>query len=149
MAVNRFYCWVIYLWHSEVGDVGKRGSTADAALCAGRRRLRGNAICALVTDYYPSRVASTYLRHDHATGGIIPGACALTGSWILTHFAAGDFRHPVRDMLLMLPALRQNHRQKRVPKDRITHFRDTVTLSKTYRGNVLIYAACSASFLRG
>ncbi len=52
-------------------------------------------------------------------------------------------------LLLMLPALRlkPSVKARTEGQDKLTFA--TLLRSKTYRGNVLIYAACSASFLRG
>ncbi|EBF9576915.1 Bcr/CflA family multidrug efflux MFS transporter, partial [Salmonella enterica subsp. enterica] len=77
-----------------------------------------------------------------------PALAPLLGSWILTHFSwqaifATLF---VITLLLMLPALRlkPSVKARTEGQDKLTFA--TLLRSKTYRGNVLIYAACSASF---
>ncbi|POT57503.1 Bcr/CflA family multidrug efflux MFS transporter [Citrobacter amalonaticus] len=103
---------------------------------------------ALVTDYYPSQKINRIFATIMPLVGLSPALAPLLGSWILTHFSwqaifATLF---VITLILMLPALRlkptakaRNDRQ-----DKLTFA--TLLRSKTYRGNVLIYAACSASF---
>lgn len=130
----------------------KRGSTADAALRAGRRRLRGNGNLASAGDRLLSfakinRIFATIMP----LVGLSPALAPLLGSWILTHFSwqaifATLF---VITLLLMLPALRlkPSGKARTEGQDKLTFA--TLLRSKTYRGNVLIYAACSASFLRG
>lgn len=80
--------------------------------------------------------------------GLSPALAPLLGSWILTHFSwqaifATLF---VITLLLMLPALRlkPSVKARTEGQDKLTFA--TLLRSKTYRGNVLIYAACSASF---
>lgn len=90
-----------------LGSLGMLWVESAAALLT-LRFVQAVGVCAatviwqaLVTDYYPSQKIKPYLRHDHATGGIIPGACALTGKLDTDAFLmAGDFRHPVRDYVV-------------------------------------------------
>ena len=104
---------------------------------------------ALVTDYYPSQKVNLYFCDHHAAGGSVSG----TGSSVRKlaagpFFLAGDFRHPVCHYRGADSAcfLAETHacKARSNSQDGLT-FTDLLR-SKTYRGNVLIYAACSASF---
>ncbi|EAM7491866.1 Bcr/CflA family multidrug efflux MFS transporter [Salmonella enterica] len=103
---------------------------------------------ALVTDYYPSQKINRIFATIMPLVGLSPALAPLLGSWILTHFSwqaifATLF---VITLLLMLPALRlkPSGKARTEGQDKLTFA--TLLRSKTYRGNVLIYAACSASF---
>ncbi|HGV9735490.1 MFS transporter [Salmonella enterica] len=103
---------------------------------------------ALVTDYYPSQKINRIFATIMPLVGLSPALAPLLGSWILTHFSwqaifATLF---VITLLLMLPALRlkPSVKARTEGQDKLTFA--TLLRSKTYRGNVLIYAACSASF---
>ncbi|EOW6743441.1 purine nucleoside transporter PunC [Cronobacter dublinensis] len=103
---------------------------------------------ALVTDRYPAQQARRIFATIMPLVGLSPALAPLLGSWILNHF---DWQAIfvvlfAITLLLMIPALRlpacapQNH-QEGEPLSFAMLLR-----SSTYSGNVLIYAACSASF---
>lgn len=103
---------------------------------------------ALVTDYYPSQKVNRIFATIMPLVGLSPALAPLLGSWILSHFSwqaifATLF---VITLILMLPALRLKPTAKARDdsQDKLTF--TTLLRSKAYRGNVLIYAACSASF---
>lgn len=103
---------------------------------------------ALVTDYYPSHKINRIFATIMPLVGLSPALAPLLGSWILTHlswqaiFATLFFI----TLLLMLPALflKPTTRARDDSNDKLTF--TTLLRAKAYRGNVLIYAACSASF---
>ncbi|EOC1340047.1 Bcr/CflA family multidrug efflux MFS transporter [Cronobacter dublinensis] len=103
---------------------------------------------ALVTDRYPAQQARRIFATIMPLVGLSPALAPLLGSWILNHF---DWQAIfvvlfAITLLLMIPALRlpagapQNHHEGE-PLSFAMLLR-----SSTYSGNVLIYAACSASF---
>jgi len=104
---------------------------------------------ALVTDYYPANRTNRIFATIMPLVGLSPALAPLLGSWILAHF---DWQAIFATLfaitlVLMIPAftLKAAHK-KETPAD-ITPVTFTSLLStKAYRGNVLIYAACSASF---
>ncbi|HGX0525429.1 TPA: purine nucleoside transporter PunC [Escherichia coli] len=103
---------------------------------------------ALVTDYYPSQKVNRIFATIMPLVGLSPALAPLLGSWLLVHFSwqaifATLFAITV---VLILPIfwLKPTTKARNNSQDGLTF---TVLLrSKTYRGNVLIYAACSASF---
>ena len=97
---------------------------------------------ALVTDYYPSQKVNRIFATIMPLVGLSPALAPLLGSWLLVHFSwqaifATLFAITV---VLILPTTKARNNSQ----DGLT-FTDLLR-SKTYRGNVLIYAACSASF---
>lgn len=103
---------------------------------------------ALVTDYYPSQKVNRIFATIMPLGGLSPALAPLLGSWLLVHFSwqaifATLFAITV---VLILPIfwLKPTTKARNNSQDGLT-FTDLLR-SKTYRGNVLIYAACSASF---
>lgn len=103
---------------------------------------------ALVTDYYPSRKVNRIFAAIMPLVGLSPALAPLLGSWLLVHFSwqaifATLFAITV---VLILPIfwLKPTTKARNNSQDGLT-FTDLLR-SKTYRGNVLIYAACSASF---
>ncbi|WP_299996182.1 purine nucleoside transporter PunC [uncultured Cedecea sp.] len=104
---------------------------------------------ALVTDYYPAHRASRIFATIMPLVGLSPALAPLLGSWLLNHFdwqAIFAVLFAVT-LVLMIPALRLKPRPvKAPPKDgeKVSFF--SLLKSRTYSGNVLIYAACSASF---
>lgn len=103
---------------------------------------------ALVTDYYPSQKVNRIFATIMPLVGLSPALAPLLGSWLLVHFSwqaifATLFAITV---VLILPIFWLNPTTKagNNSQDGLT-FTDLLR-SKTYRGNVLIYAACSASF---
>ncbi|VFS92043.1 Inner membrane transport protein ydhC [Kluyvera cryocrescens] len=80
--------------------------------------------------------------------GLSPALAPLLGSWLLAHF---DWQAIfatlfIITLVLMLPALRLKpaHHKHAASEEKLTFWR--LLRSQDYRGNVLIYAACSASF---
>ena len=103
---------------------------------------------ALVTDYYPSPKVNRIFATIMPLVGLSPALAPLLGSWLLVHFSwqaifATLFAITV---VLILPIfwLKPTTKARNNSQDGLT-FTDLLR-SKTYRGNVLIYAACSASF---
>ncbi|HBD1850490.1 TPA: Bcr/CflA family multidrug efflux MFS transporter [Escherichia coli] len=103
---------------------------------------------ALVTDYYPSQKVNRIFATIMPLVGLSPALAPLLGSWLLVHFSwqaifATLFAITV---VLILPIfwLKPTTKARNNNQDGLT-FTDLLR-SKTYRGNVLIYAACSASF---
>ncbi|HBB2280354.1 TPA: purine nucleoside transporter PunC [Escherichia coli] len=103
---------------------------------------------ALVTDYYPSQKVNRIFATIMPLVGLSPALAPLFGSWLLVHFSwqaifATLFAITV---VLILPIfwLKPTTKARNNSQDGLT-FTDLLR-SKTYRGNVLIYAACSASF---
>ncbi|HGD9325364.1 TPA: purine nucleoside transporter PunC [Escherichia coli] len=103
---------------------------------------------ALVTDYYPSQKVNRIFATIMPLVGLSPALAPLLGSWLLVHFSwqaifATLFAITV---VLILPIfwLNPTTKARNNSQDGLT-FTDLLR-SKTYRGNVLIYAACSASF---
>jgi len=103
---------------------------------------------ALVTDYYPASRTNRIFATIMPLVGLSPALAPLLGSWILSHFSwqaifAVLF---VITLVLMIPALSLKPAtvKNEQPKERVTFL--SLLRSRTYRGNVLIYAACSASF---
>ena len=103
---------------------------------------------ALVTDYYPSQKVNRIFATIMPLVGLSPALAPLLGSWILVHFSWQAIFATLFaiTLILMLPALRLKPTAKARDdsQDKLTFA--TLLRSKVYRGNVLIYAACSASF---
>ncbi|HBC5384614.1 TPA: Bcr/CflA family multidrug efflux MFS transporter [Citrobacter koseri] len=103
---------------------------------------------ALVTDYYPTQKINRIFATIMPLVGLSPALAPLLGSWILTHFSwqaifATLF---IITLILMLPALRLKPTTKAHDHSQEKLTFASLLRSQTYRGNVLIYAACSASF---
>ncbi len=103
---------------------------------------------ALVTDYYPASRTNRIFATIMPLVGLSPALAPLLGSWILAHFSwqaifAVLF---VITLVLMIPAfsLKPATAKNVQHEQRVTFL--SLLRSRTYRGNVLIYAACSASF---
>lgn len=105
----------------------------------------------LVTDNYSAKHASRIFATIMPLVGLSPALAPLLGSWILHHF---DWQMIFVALFaitlgLMIPALR-------IPSNGIVPTRQSTAnapvsfqkllTSRVYSGNVLIYAACSASF---
>lgn len=103
---------------------------------------------ALVTDHYPAHRTNRIFATIMPLVGLSPAFAPLLGSWILAHYSWQAIFATLFaiTLLLMLPALRLK------PVARKTSTADApltfmmLLRTRTYRGNVLIYAACSASF---
>lgn len=103
---------------------------------------------ALVTDYYPSQKVNRIFATIMPLVGLSPALAPLLGSWLLVHFSwqaifATLFAITVV-LILAIFWLKPTTKARNNSQDGLT-FTDLLR-SKTYRGNVLIYAACSASF---
>lgn len=103
---------------------------------------------AMVTDYYPAQRTNRIFATIMPLVGLSPALAPLLGSWLLAHF---DWQAIfatlfIITLVLMLPALRLKpaHNENVNSEEKLTFIR--LLRSKDYRGNVLIYAACSASF---
>jgi Bcr/CflA subfamily drug resistance transporter len=127
----------------------------NAATLLVLRFVQAGGVCAaaviwqaLVTDYYPSQKVNRIFATIMPLVGLSPALAPLLGSWLLVHFSwqaifATLFAITV---VLILPIfwLKPTTKARNNSQDGLT-FTDLLR-SKTYRGNVLIYAACSASF---
>ncbi|WP_127851123.1 purine nucleoside transporter PunC [Enterobacter asburiae] len=104
---------------------------------------------ALVTDYYPANRTNRIFATIMPLVGLSPALAPLLGSWILAHF---DWQAIFATLfaitlVLMLPAfaLKPAHKKEAHTDAKPITFTSLLS-AKAYRGNVLIYAACSASF---
>jgi len=128
----------------------------DAAWLLALRFIQAVGVCAaavtwqaLVTDYYPASRTNRIFATIMPPVGLSPALAPLLGSWILAHF---DWQAIFATLfaitlVLMLPAfgLKPAHKKETHPDAKPITF-TSLLRSKAYRGNVLIYAACSASF---
>ncbi len=104
---------------------------------------------ALVTDYYPASRANRIFATIMPLVGLSPALAPLLGSWILNHF---DWQAIfatlfVITLVLMVPTLRLRPHTRHHPQtddNRVSFL--SLLRSRVYGGNVLVYAACSASF---
>lgn len=127
----------------------------DATLMLALRFVQAIGVCAaavtwqaMVTDYYPAQRTNRIFATIMPLVGLSPALAPLLGSWLLAHF---DWQAIfatlfIVALLLMLPALRLKPVSK---PDSSTQKKLTflaLLRSREYSGNVLIYAACSASF---
>lgn len=104
---------------------------------------------ALVTDYYPASRVNRIFATIMPLVGLSPALAPLLGSWILVHF---DWQAIfatlfIITLVLMLPAFTLKPAQVKPAENnasRVTFL--SLLRSRAYRGNVLVYAACSASF---
>lgn len=104
---------------------------------------------ALVTDYYPANRANRIFATIMPLVGLSPALAPLLGSWILNHFdwQAIFVTLFVITLVLMIPTLRLKPRTQHHPQTEDNKVSLASLLrSRVYSGNVLIYAACSASF---
>lgn len=128
----------------------------DATWLLALRFVQAVGVCAaavtwqaLVTDYYPANRTNRIFATIMPLVGLSPALAPLLGSWILAHF---DWQAIFATLfaitlVLMLPAfaLKPAHK-KEVHADAKPITFTSLLSTKAYRGNVLIYAACSASF---
>lgn len=103
---------------------------------------------ALVTDHYPAHRTNRIFATIMPLVGLSPALAPLLGSWILAHFSWQMIFMTlfVITLVLMLPALRLKPVVKKTTSIDVPLTFATLLRSRDYRGNVLIYAACSASF---
>ncbi|MCF8579992.1 Bcr/CflA family multidrug efflux MFS transporter [Enterobacter ludwigii] len=104
---------------------------------------------ALVTDYYPANRTNRIFATIMPLVGLSPALAPLLGSWILVHFEWQAIFATLFaiTLVLMLPAfaLKPAHKKEAHADAKPITFTSLLS-AKAYRGNVLIYAACSASF---
>ncbi|NDJ57338.1 Bcr/CflA family multidrug efflux MFS transporter [Enterobacteriaceae bacterium 4M9] len=102
---------------------------------------------ALVTDRYPASQARRIFATIMPLVGLSPALAPLLGSWLLVHFEwqAIFLTLFAITLVLMVPTLRLRRSQAAPASGAPIRF-TTLLQSREYRGNVLIYAACSASF---
>lgn len=127
----------------------------DATLMLALRFVQAIGVCAaavtwqaMVTDYYPAQRTNRIFATIMPLVGLSPALAPLLGSWLLAHF---DWQAIFATLfaitlLLMLPALRLKpvSRPDSSKQKKLTFL--ALLRSREYSGNVLIYAACSASF---
>lgn len=103
---------------------------------------------ALVTDYYPAHRTNRIFATIMPLVGLSPALAPLLGSWILVHFSWQVIFATLFaiTLLLMLPALRLKPAAKKIDSTAAPLTFGALLRSRQYQGNVLIYAACSASF---
>ena len=127
----------------------------DAIWLLALRFIQAVGVCAaavtwqaLVTDHYPAQRTNRIFATIMPLVGLSPALAPLLGSWILVHFSWQAIFTTLFaiTVVLMLPALRLRPAPpKATPDDKPVTF-TTLLRDRAYRGNVLIYAACSASF---
>lgn len=127
----------------------------DATLMLVLRFIQAIGVCAaavtwqaMVTDYYPAQRTNRIFATIMPLVGLSPALAPLLGSWLLAHLEwqaifATLFAIALQ---LMVPALRLKPvvRPQGDVREKLTFM--TLLRSREYSGNVLIYAACSASF---
>ncbi|ELY3758723.1 Bcr/CflA family multidrug efflux MFS transporter [Cronobacter universalis] len=103
---------------------------------------------ALVTDRYPAQQARRIFATIMPLVGLSPALAPLLGSWILNHFSWQAIFVVLFaiTVLLMIPALRLPSGAPQGNKGGEPLSFMMLLRSRVYSGNVLIYAACSASF---
>ncbi len=127
----------------------------DATLMLVLRFVQAIGVCAaavtwqaMVTDYYPAQRTNRIFATIMPLVGLSPALAPLLGSWLLVHLEWQAIFATLFaiTLLLMLPAFRLKAVVK--PAGEIQQKLTFMALlrSREYSGNVLIYAACSASF---
>ncbi|ELY4852110.1 Bcr/CflA family multidrug efflux MFS transporter [Cronobacter turicensis] len=103
---------------------------------------------ALVTDRYPAQQARRIFATIMPLVGLSPALAPLLGSWILNHFSWQAIFVVLFaiTVLLIIPALRLPSGAPLGNKGGEPLSFMMLLRSRVYSGNVLIYAACSASF---
>ncbi|ELY4218378.1 Bcr/CflA family multidrug efflux MFS transporter [Cronobacter sakazakii] len=103
---------------------------------------------ALVTDRYPAQQARRIFATIMPLVGLSPALAPLLGSWILSHFSWQAIFVVLFaiTVALMIPALRLPSGAPQGNKGGEPLSFMMLLRSRVYSGNVLIYAACSASF---
>jgi Bcr/CflA subfamily drug resistance transporter len=127
----------------------------DATLMLVLRFVQAIGVCAaavtwqaMVTDYYPAQRTNRIFATIMPLVGLSPALAPLLGSWLLVHLEwqaifATLFAITI---LLMLPAFRLKAVVKPAGETQQKLTFMALLRSREYSGNVLIYAACSASF---
>ncbi|TCC01022.1 Bcr/CflA family multidrug efflux MFS transporter [Kosakonia quasisacchari] len=127
----------------------------DATLLLVLRFVQAVGVCAatvswqaLVTDNYPAHRVNRIFATIMPLVGLTPALAPLLGAWILAHFNWQAIFATLLaiTLILMIPAWRLKS-----PAKKIEHHEQPLTFmdllcARDYRGNVIIYAACSASF---
>ncbi|MFE4109865.1 purine nucleoside transporter PunC [Kosakonia sp. YIM B13611] len=127
----------------------------DATLLLVLRFVQAVGVCAatvswqaLVTDNYPAHRVNRIFATIMPLVGLTPALAPLLGAWILAHFNWQAIFATLLaiTLILMIPAWRLKS-----PAKKIEHHEQPLTFmdllrARYYRGNVIIYAACSASF---
>lgn len=127
----------------------------DATLMLVLRFIQAIGVCAaavtwqaMVTDYYPAQKTNRIFATIMPLVGLSPALAPLLGSWLLNHLEWQAIFATLFAiaLLLMVPALRLKpvHKPTGDVQKKLTFL--TLLRSREYSGNVLIYAACSASF---
>ncbi|WP_434669323.1 purine nucleoside transporter PunC [Klebsiella sp. B345] len=127
----------------------------DATLMLVLRFIQAIGVCAaavtwqaMVTDYYPAQKTNRIFATIMPLVGLSPALAPLLGSWLLNHLEWQAIFATLFAiaLLLMVPTLRLKpvHKPAGDAQKKLTFL--TLLRSREYSGNVLIYAACSASF---
>ncbi|SCC52445.1 purine nucleoside transporter PunC [Kosakonia oryziphila] len=127
----------------------------DASLLLALRFVQAIGVCAatvswqaLVTDNYPAHRVNRIFATIMPLVGLTPALAPLLGAWMLEHFCWQAIFATLLTitLVLMVPAWRlKTPTQPAVLHEQPLTFFDLLR-NKAYRGNVIIYAACSASF---
>ncbi|ENZ7589017.1 purine nucleoside transporter PunC [Klebsiella aerogenes] len=127
----------------------------DATLMLVLRFVQAIGVCAaavtwqvMVTDYYPAQRTNRIFATIMPLVGLSPALAPLLGSWLLVHLEWQAIFATLFaiTLLLMLPAFRLKAVVKPAGETQQKLTFMALLRSREYSGNVLIYAACSASF---
>ncbi|MGQ4686159.1 purine nucleoside transporter PunC [Klebsiella aerogenes] len=127
----------------------------DATLMLVLRFVQAIGVCAaavtwqaMVTDYYPTQRTNRIFATIMPLVGLSPALAPLLGSWLLVHLEWQAIFATLFaiTLLLMLPAFRLKAVVKPAGETQQKLTFMALLRSREYSGNVLIYAACSASF---
>ncbi|EIX9083272.1 Bcr/CflA family multidrug efflux MFS transporter [Klebsiella aerogenes] len=127
----------------------------DATLMLVLRFVQAIGVCAaavtwqaMVTDYYPAQRTNRIFATIMPLVGLSPALAPLLGSWLLVHLEWQAIFATLFaiTLLLMLPAFRLKAVVKPAGETQQKLTFMAMLRSREYSGNVLIYAACSASF---
>ncbi|HHT2829929.1 purine nucleoside transporter PunC [Klebsiella aerogenes] len=127
----------------------------DATLMLVLRFIQAIGVCAaavtwqaMVTDYYPAQRTNRIFATIMPLVGLSPALAPLLGSWLLVHLEWQAIFATLFaiTLLLMLPAFRLKAVVKPAGETQQKLTFMALLRSREYSGNVLIYAACSASF---
>ncbi|MFI2992116.1 Bcr/CflA family multidrug efflux MFS transporter [Klebsiella aerogenes] len=127
----------------------------DATLMLVLRFVQAIGVCAaavtwqaMVTDYYPAQRTNRIFATIMPLVGLSPALAPLLGSWLLVHLEWQAIFATLFaiTLLLMLPAFRLKAVVKPTGETQQKLTFMALLRSREYSGNVLIYAACSASF---
>lgn len=130
-------------------------SVRDATLMLVLRFVQAIGVCAaavtwqaMVTDYYPAQRTNRIFATIMPLVGLSPALAPLLGSWLLVHLEWQAIFATLFaiTLLLMLPAFRLKAVVKPAGETQQKLTFMALLRSREYSGNVLIYAACSASF---